>query len=204
MNRTTLPLAGLLVMALLPQARAGTAGVNTSTSVLTATITQGTCEVSFPTVAGGVLSLPPVSRNTLNGGSLQSVQAVPVQVSGCESLNGTGQTPILSVTGPTVTDLPADTGKYLFNNQEAGAARGYGIVLSTEALSSWTPASQVSGDGSATSEVVLGEASQPYVGGTKTLYVGVGCGDATTCAAQDGQHAGGDITVAITFTFGYR
>ncbi|VEC01358.1 P pilus assembly protein, pilin FimA [Cedecea lapagei] len=179
-------------------------GVRAEDYTVNGTITQGTCEVSFPTVTTGSLSLPPVSRNVMNDGSIQSMEGVPVQLSHCLGLNAAGKAPTLSITGTTVTDLPAGTGKYLFNNNESGAARGYGIVLSTEKLSKWTPSSQVSGDGSATSDVVLAPASLPYTGGTTDFYVGVGCGDAATCAAQDAGHAGGDITAGITFTFGYR
>ncbi|MEA5217581.1 hypothetical protein [Enterobacter cloacae] len=53
--------------------------------------------------------------------------------------NGTITQGICGVSFPTVTDLPAASEKYLFNHPEGGAARGYGIVLSTEELSSWIP-----------------------------------------------------------------
>ena len=192
-----LVLAALAVAGVHPALRAEDYTVN-------GTITLGTCDVSFPTVATGTLSLPPVSRNTMNEGSIQSVQTVSVQLSNCVGLNMAGKAPTLSVTGTTVTELPSVTGKYLFNNNDTDAAKGYGIVLSTEPLSKWDPSKLVSGDGSATSDITLAAASRSYAGGTKDFYVGVGCGDATTCAAQDAQHKGGDITAAITFTFGYK
>jgi len=37
-----------------------------------------------------------------------------------------------------------------------------------------------------------------------TLYVAVGCGDATTCSQEDTDHTSGSLSAGITFTFEYQ
>lgn len=175
------------------------------TYVVDATINEGSCTV---TLGGGVtspLSLPAVERDTLDGGTPGSVQALPI-VTTCAGLSD-NKTPSLTLTGsvvPTSANVAAGTAKYLFNNNGAGAAKGYGILLSTAATAptSWDTSTLLTD--SDVVDLTTPAAGTLYAGETRTFYVGIGCGSAGECALRVPDRAAGTVNATLTFTFGYH
>lgn len=182
--RTLLPVVtGMLLMVSNVQAES----YNLSTTIL-----AGTCTV---TSSDSVLTLPDVLRDDLNSGHFLQLQPLTITTSACAGGGVTGTSPVLTVTGTTVP-APATVKDYLFNDGGTDStALGYGIVVSTLNDTTWNTSNLVKNGGSVT------------LSGINTgtlLYVGVGCGDATTCSLQDADHAAGSLSAGITFTFRYQ
>lgn len=182
--RTLLPVVtGMLLMA---------GDVQAESYNLSTTILAGTCTV---TSSDSVLTLPDVLRDDLNSGHFQQLLPLTLTTSACAGGGVTGTSPVLTVTGTTVP-APATVKDYLFNDGGTGStALGYGIVVSTLNDTVWNTGNLVKNGGA----VALTGINQD-----KTLYVGVGCGDAATCSLQDAGHAAGSLSAGITFTFSYQ
>ncbi|TXE22531.1 type 1 fimbrial protein [Serratia ureilytica] len=159
---------------------------------LASTILLGTCTV---TTSNGSLTLPNVSRDELDGGLLQQQQRLVVSTSSCVGVGDGGSHPTLTVSGTTVS-APANVKDYLFNDGGTeSTAKGYGITVSTKESTSWDTDNLVKNGGAITLSDINSDNS---------LWVSVGCGDATTCAQKDADHAAGSLSAGITFTFKYQ
>lgn len=167
-------------------------GVQAETYNLSTEILVGTCTV---TSSPNVVPLADVPRDVLNSGTLQQLVPLTLSAQGCVGVGPEGTSPVLRVTG-TTTAAPGGAGDYLFNDGgENSTAKGYGIVVSTQSDTTWNTDNLIkNGD--------------PYrlrdINTDSTLYVAVGCGDATTCSQEDTDHTSGSLSAGITFTFEYQ
>lgn len=166
-----------------------------------ATIESGSCNVS---VSPARPSFPMIQPDDLKGGGIHGLTPVTVHLEDCRGGGPVGERPALHITGDTLGTLNLTTapeGGWLFGSADS-QVKGVGFVLRDDNGTQWDTAHLIKPGYQA-----LGTDNTPLPGGGEDVsyQVGVGCGEAATCAAAMANEANtGRVRALITFTFEYH
>lgn len=192
MTLTKTSLYSLLIPAVLSAAGMGQSAVaaTTATTQISASIAGGGCQITAPSavsIRNGDL-IPAEEITTTSDIS----ETFDLTILGCK---GYGLTPSITVEG----DSDGASGKDLFVSP-GSTSTGYGILLSTDGNSNFSPSENLATDKKITAQTrEWDKAYAATLNGKIPLKATVSCGK---CTANDLQ--GGELTASLTFNFFYN